>query len=123
MSSDASSGTDSDTVGKDGFSFDSANRKYRQFKAGDSILEYTIDAGEITIDWVFGRNALAMIQRVVDREGSDVRRISGYVTDKLGAMPDKVLQRIATGLARRLGGDWTATMKRIEGRRYLVLTR
>jgi len=52
----------------DGLSFDIANPKYRQFKSSDDVLEYTLDGGEITVDWVSGKNASSMMKAILDAE-------------------------------------------------------
>lgn len=65
----------------EGLSFDIANPKYRQFKSGENILEYPLEGGEITVDWVSGTNASSMMRSILDAEGAGVTRISGYVTD------------------------------------------
>ena len=46
----------------DGISFDIANPKFRQFKSGDDILEYTLEGGEVTVDWVSGKGASSMMK-------------------------------------------------------------
>lgn len=107
----------------DGISFDDAEPKYRQFKNGDNILEYTIEGEEITVDWVSGTNALSMMKAVLDADGSGVTRISGYVTDKLGGTSNDVLQRFGDQMSGRLVGEWKATIEMIEGRRYLLFTK
>src|ERR1043165_9375725 len=122
MSSDASKMTIRVPI-PDGFSVDCANPKYRQFKNRDGILEYTIEGDNVTVDWVAGKNTSAMIQQILDYEGSGVSKVAGYVTDRLGATSDEALQRLGTMLAQRLTGGCAATIQRIEGRRYLVLTR
>jgi hypothetical protein len=50
----------------DGISFDIANPKYRQFKNERNILEYTLEGGELTIDWVSGRNAASMMRSILE---------------------------------------------------------
>ena len=106
-----------------GFSFDVANPKYRRLKSGDNLVEYTLGAGEITIDWISGNNAAFMIKSILDADGVGVTRISGYVTDKLGGVSDEVLQRFAGQIAGHLGVGWKATIEIIEGRRYLVISK
>jgi hypothetical protein len=107
----------------DGMSFDIANPKYRQFKSGVNILEYTLEGNEITVDWVSGRNASWMLRSILEADGAGVTRISGYVTDKLGGASHQALQRLGNQMAAKLGGGWQMTIKMIEGRRYLVLTK
>jgi len=106
-----------------GISFDTANPKYRQFKSGDDILEYTLEGGEITVDWVSGKNAASMLKAILDADGAGIAKISGYVTDKLGGAPNAVLQRLGNYMAAQMGGGWKAAIKTIEGRRYLVFTK
>ena len=103
----------------DGISFDVANPKYRQFKSGDNILQYTLEGGEITVDWVSGKNASSMMKSILDADGAGVTRISGYVTDKLGCAPHAALQR----LGNRMGAGWKATIELRGNRRYLVFTK
>ncbi len=107
----------------DGISLDHANPKYRQFKDGDNLLEYTLDGAEITVDWVSGKNACSMMKSILEAEEPGITRISGYVTDKLGAASDAVLQRLGNVMAGQLSGGWKAAMETIEGRRYLVFTK
>lgn len=107
----------------EGLSFDIANPKYRQFKSGENILEYPLEGGEITVDWVSGTNASSMMRSILDAEGAGVTRISGYVTDKLGGASNAALQRLGDQMAREIGGGWKATIEVIEGRRYLELTK
>jgi hypothetical protein len=107
----------------DGISFDSANAKYRQFKRGENILEYTLAGGEITVDWVSGNNATSMMRTILCAEGAGVTRISGYVTAKLGRASDAALKRLGDQMAREIGGGWKATVEMIEGRRYMVFTK
>jgi hypothetical protein len=76
----------------DGISFDITNAKFRQFKSGDDILEYTFEGGEITVDWVSGKGASSMMRSILDADGAGVTKISGYVTDKLGGASNAVLQ-------------------------------
>ena len=87
----------------DGLSFDIANPKYRQFKSGDDILEYTLEAGEITVDWVSGKEASSMMKSILNADGAGVSRISGYVTDKLGGASNAALERLGNRIARELG--------------------
>jgi hypothetical protein len=105
-----------------GISFDIAKPKYRQFKSGDDILEYTLEGGEITVDWVSGKNASSMMKAILDADGSDVTKISGYVTDKLGGASNAALQRLGNQMAAQMGCSWKAAIETIEGRRYLVFT-
>lgn len=35
---------------------DADNPKYRQITSGEHILEYTLEVGEITVDWVYGKD-------------------------------------------------------------------
>jgi hypothetical protein len=107
----------------DGISFDASNPKYRQFVRGDDILEYTLEDGEITVDWVNGRDAASMMASILEAEGEEVARISGYVTDKLGDASDDALKRLGRRMAARVGVEWTTTIQKIEGRRYLVFTK
>jgi len=104
----------------DGLSFDIANPKYRQFRSGDDILEYTLDGGEITVDWVSGKNVSSMMEAILDTDGTGVNRISGYVTDKLGGASNAALQRLGNQMAGQMSGSWKAVIEMIEGRRYLV---
>jgi hypothetical protein len=106
-----------------GISFDTANSKYRQFKSGDNIVEYTLEHGEITIDWVSGKNASSMMKSILQADGTGVSRISGYITDKLGSVSSGALQRFGNQMASRMGGDWKVTIEMIEGRRHLVFTK
>ena len=69
---------------QDGISFDLTNPKFRRFKSGDDILEYTLDGSEITVDWVSGKGASSMMKSILDADGPGVTKISGYVTDNLG---------------------------------------
>jgi hypothetical protein len=105
-----------------GISFDIAKPKYRQFKSGDDILEYTLEGGEITVDWVSGKNASSMMKAILDADGADVTKISGYVTDKLGGASNAALQRLGNQMAAQMGCSWKAAIETIEGRRYLVFT-
>lgn len=105
----------------DGVSYDAGNPKYRQFKRGDDILEYTLEGSEITVDWVSGNDATLMMNAILRVDGKDVTCISGYVTDKLGNATNATLQRFGRRIARELNGDWTSTIQTIEGRRYLKL--
>jgi len=107
----------------DGISFDIANPKYRQFKNGDNILEYTLEGTEITVDWVSGRNASSMIKAILDAEGVGITRISGYATDKLGEASYAALQRFGTRICSELGEGWTVTLETVRNRRYLVFTK
>lgn len=102
------------------FSFDVENPKYRQFKRGNDILEYTLEGNEITVDWVAGTNVSSMIVAVLAAHGNRVNKISGYVTDKLGSASDTALLRFSRRMAGQLGTGWRASIQRIEGRRYLV---
>ena len=107
----------------DGISFDIANPKYRQFKSGDNILEYTLEGGEITIDWVSGKGASTMMTSILDADGASVSMISGYVTDKLGDASNLALQRLGDRMARQLGGDWTAIIEVRGDRRFVIFTK
>ncbi len=49
----------------EGISFDNSQPKYRQYRGGDHILEYTLDGDKITVDWVSGRNAAKMMQAIL----------------------------------------------------------
>ena len=107
----------------DEISFDFANPKYRQFKSGENTLEYTLEGGEITVDWMSGNDAALMIKTIMDADGAGVTRISGYVTDKLGGASDAALRRLGNQMTGQLGSGWKATIQMIEGRRYLVFTK
>jgi len=107
----------------DGISFDEANSKYRQIKCDSGILEYTLEPGEITVDWVIGKNTSAMLKEILAAEGLQITRISGYVTDKLGDASSETLQRFASRLAREIGLGWQAKIETVRNRRYLVLTK
>jgi YD repeat-containing protein len=120
---DAPKGIGTDDMIPDGLSFDIANPKYRRLKNGDNILEYTLEAGEITVDWVSGKNASSMMKSILDADGTGVTRISGYVTDKLGRASNAALQRLGNQMAARMGGGWKATIETIRNRRYLVFTK
>ena len=58
-----------------GISFDIANPKYRQFKSGGNSLEYTLEGGEITVDWVIGKNASSMMKSILDADGNGVTQM------------------------------------------------
>jgi len=103
----------------DGISFDVANPKFRQFKSGNDILEYTLDGIAITIDWVSGKGAASMMKSILDADGAGVTKISGYVTDKLGDAPNAVLQRFGDRMARELGDGWKAVIEMRGNRRFL----
>lgn len=107
----------------EGISFDTANPKYRQFKNGDNILQYTLEGGEITVDWVSGKNASSIMKAILEAEGAGVTRISGYATDRLGQASNAALQRLGTRMCSELGGDWTVTIETVRSRRYLVFTK
>lgn len=107
----------------DGFSFDIANPKYRQFRRGNDILEYTLEGGEITVDWVSGNDALSLMKAILDVDGIGVTRISGYVTDKLGGASDTALKRLGNHLIRQMDGSWKAAIEKFEGRRYIVFAK
>jgi len=104
----------------DGISFDVANPKFRQFKNGDGILGYTLEGGEITVDWVSGKGASSMMKSILDADGAGVTKISGYVTDKLGGASNAALQRLGDRMARELGGGWKAIIEVSGDRRFLV---
>ncbi len=104
----------------DGLSCNAANPKYRRFKSGDNVLEYTLNGSQITIDWVSGNNASTMMKLILSVDGNGIAKVSGYVTDKLGSASDAVLQRLADQIARQVGSEWNASIETIEGRRYLV---
>lgn len=106
-----------------GISFDIAKPKYRQFKSGNDILEYTLDGGEITVDWVSGKNACSMMKAILDADEAGVKRISSYVTDKLGGASNAAPQRLGNQMAGQMGAGWKVTIEMIEGRRYLVFTK
>jgi hypothetical protein len=107
----------------DGISFDIANPKFRQFKSGDDILEYTLEGGELTIDWVNGKGASFMMKSILDADGAGVTRISGYVTDKLGDASNAALQRLGDRMARDLGDGWKAIIEVRGERRFLIFTK
>ncbi len=107
----------------EGISFDIANPKYRQFKNGGNILEYALDGGEITVDWVSGQNASSMLKAILETEETAVTRISGYATDKLGSASNAALQRFGDRITAELGGGWKATIEAAGNRRYLVFTK
>jgi hypothetical protein len=107
----------------DGISFDIANPKFRQFKSGDDILEYTLEDGEITVDWVSGKGASSMMKSILDADGAGVTKISGYVTDKLGGASNAVLQRLGDRVMKELGDDWKAIIEVRGDRRFLIFTR
>ncbi len=102
---------------------DADNPKYRQFTSGDRILEYTLQVGEITVDWVNGKDAASMMKAILAADGGGIIKISGYVTDKLGGVSNTVLQRFGNQMAASFSGEWTATVEKIEGRRYLLFTK
>lgn len=104
----------------EGFSVDAENPKYRIYKSGASILEYTIEEREITIDWLEGRDAAQMLKSILEQEGKEIERIAGYVTDRLGSISAAVLQRFGDRIAFKLGRSWKATIQIIAGRRYLI---
>ncbi len=106
----------------DGISFDIDKPKYRQFKTGKSILEYTLEGDEISVDWVNGKDASLMIKAILEAEGTGICKILGYVTDKLGDASNPVLQRFGNRIATQMGSGWKVTIETIEGRRYLVFT-
>ena len=118
-----SRGKGPDDMIPDEISFDFANPKYRQFKSGENTLEYTLEGGEITVDWMSGNDAALMIKTIMDADGAGVTRISGYVTDKLGGASDAALRRLGNQMTGQLGSGWKATIQMIEGRRYLVFTK
>jgi hypothetical protein len=107
----------------DGISFDIANPKFRQFKSGDDILEYTLEGGELTVDWVSGKGASSMMRSILDADGEGVTKISGYVTDKLGGASNAALQRLGDRMARDLGDGWKAIIEVRGDRRFLIFTR
>ncbi len=119
----APKGIGPDDMIPEGISFDITNPKYRQFKNGDNILEYALEGGEITVDWVSGKNASSMLKAILNTEGNAVTRISGYATDKLGGASNAVLQRFGDSMAAELGGVWKATIETVGNRRYLVFTK
>lgn len=89
----APSGFGPDEVRPDGFSFDIDDPKYRMLREGERKLEYTLQGEELIVDYVEGGGAASMLKRVLETEGADVRRISGYITDKLGNLSDEALLR------------------------------
>lgn len=107
----------------DGISFDISNPKYRQFKSGDNILEYTLEHGKISVDWVSGKGASSMMKSVLDAEGAGVTRISGYATDKLGDASNAALQRFGNRMASELGDDWKSIIEVKGDRRFLIFTK
>lgn len=107
----------------DGFSFDSDNPLYRRFKSGEQILEYSLDGGHLSIDWVDGGGAGTMLKHVLGAEGGSVRRISGYVTDKLGRLSDEALLRYGRQVAKQLGNGWTVTIRMDGTKKFLEFTR
>lgn len=107
----------------DGVSFDIENPKYRQFKSGDNILEYTLAGGEISVDWVSGKNASSMMRSILEVDGTGITQISGYVTDKLGSASTESLQRLGNQMATKMGGGWKAAIEIKGNRRYLVFTK
>jgi hypothetical protein len=107
----------------DGISFDIADPKFRQFKSGEHILEYTLEGSEITVNWVNGKGASSMMKSILDADGAGVTKISGYVTDKLGDASNAALQRLADQMARGLGGGWKAIIEVRGERRFLVFTK
>lgn len=119
----AAKGMRPDDMTPNGISCDIANPKYRQFKSGDSILEYTLEGGEITVDWVSGKNTSSMMRSILDADGKGVTRISGYVTDKLADASDAALQRFGNQMAAQMRGGWKASIEMIRNRRHLVFTK
>lgn len=113
---------DSEPDTPDGFAVDPDNPKYRTYKSGGSILEYTLDGREITIDWICGRDTALLLQSLLAHEGNDIEQIAGYVTDRLGSIPPEALQRFAGQVAFKLGGSWKVTIQIVAGRRYLIFT-
>lgn len=107
----------------DGISFDIANPKYRQFKSGEDILEYTLEGSEITVDWVNGKGASSMMKSILEAGGAGVTKISGYVTDKLGDASDAALKRLGDRMARDLGDGWKAVIETRGDRRFLIFTK
>ncbi len=65
---------------------DADNPKYRHFTSGDRLLEYTLEVGEITVDWLNGKDAASMMKAILAADGRGIIKISGYVTDKLGGV-------------------------------------
>lgn len=106
-----------------GISFDIANPKYRQFKSGDNLLEYTLQGSEITVDWVNGKRASSMMRSILDADGAGVTKISGYVTDKLGDASNAALQRLGSRMARELGISWKAVVEVRGDRKFLIFTK
>src|SRR6056297_371609 len=93
------------------FSADAASPKYRQYKRGDDILEYTLEGDEITVGWVSGTGASSMMKAILTADGSGVAKISGYVTDKLGDASIAALQRFGDRTAKELDDRWKATIE------------
>jgi hypothetical protein len=106
-----------------GISFEFTNPKFRQFKSGNDILEYTLEGGEITVDWVSGKGASSMMKSILHADGAGVSKISGYVTDKLGGASNAALQRLGDRMARELGDDWKAISEVRGDRRFLTFER
>ena len=119
----APKGLGPDDMIPDGISFDIANPKYRQFKSGDDILEYTLEGSEITVDWVNGKGASSMMKSILNADGTGVTKISGYVTDKLGSASNAALQRLGDRMARELGDGWKAIIEVKGDRRFLIFTK
>ena len=107
----------------DGISFDIANPKFRQFQDGDNKLEYTLEGNEITVDWVNGKGASAMMKAILETDGTGVTKVFGYVTDKLGNASNNALQRLGDRMARDLGDGWNAIIEVRGNRRFLIFTK
>ncbi|MDA1055681.1 MAG: Hint domain-containing protein [Planctomycetota bacterium] len=121
--SDAPKGIGPDDVIPNGFSFDIDNPRYRRFKSGDQVLEYSRNGGELAIDWIDGGGGASVLRKILAQEGKDVRRIAGYATDKLGELSNEALTRYGRQVARQLGDGWTATIEFDGLKRFLVFTR
>lgn len=120
---DAAKGASPDDMIPEGISFDVTNPKFRHFKSGDDILEYTLEGREITVDWVSGKGASSMIKSILDVDGIGVTKISGYVTDKLGGASTAALHRLGARIAKDLGDDWKAIIEVRGDRRFFIFTR
>ena len=120
---DAPKGIGPDDAVPEGFSFDVDNPVYRQLKDGDQVLQYSLKGEELAVDWVDGGGAASMLKRILAAEGSGVRRISGYATDKLASLSDNALLRYGNQVASSLGEGWKASIEFVANKRYLVFTR
>ena len=107
----------------DGFSFDIDNPKYQTYKQGGSKIDYSISGTELTVDFIEGPNASSFLKTIVVAEGSNLKRIAGYTTDKLGDASEPVALRFGQQIANSLGEGWKASLEFIGNKRYLVFTR